>query len=110
VLVLDDYHLLDAPPIDAAMGFLLDHLPEHLHLVIATREDPPLPLARLRARGRLVELRAADLRFTTDEAATLLQEVMRLRLSADDVGGARRAHRRLDHRAAAGGPRAAGNR
>ncbi len=85
VLVLDDYQLIDAPPVDAAVGFLLDHLPEQLHLVIATREDPPLPLARLRARGQLVEVRAADLRFTTDEAATLLREVMGLPLSLDDV-------------------------
>ena len=58
VLVLDDYHVLDAKPIDRALAFLLEHLPPQMHLVIATREDPPLPLARLRARGQLTELRA----------------------------------------------------
>ena len=67
------------------MAFLLDHLPPQLHLVIATRADPPLPLARLRARGELVELRAADLRFTPDEAAAFLNEVMGLDLSAQDI-------------------------
>ena len=63
-LVLDDYHVIDAAPIHRAVGFLLDHLPPQLHLVIITRADPPLPLARMRARGELVEMRAADLRFT----------------------------------------------
>ena len=69
VLVLDDYHLIDAKPLNTALAFLVEHLPPHMHLVIATREDPPLPLARLRARGQLAELRAADLRFTASEAA-----------------------------------------
>jgi LuxR family maltose regulon positive regulatory protein len=64
ILVLDDYHVIDAEPVDRALTFLLEHLPPQLHLVIATREDPPLPLARWRARGYLAELRAADLRFT----------------------------------------------
>ena len=68
VLVLDDYHAVDAPEIQAGMTFLVEHLPPQLHLVIATRADPALPLARLRARGELVEIRAADLRFTSDEA------------------------------------------
>ena len=85
VLVLDDYHVLDAPAIHAAVGFLVEHLPAQAHLVIATREDPPLPLARWRARGHLAELRVADLRFTPDEAATFLAESMGLRLSADEV-------------------------
>ena len=67
------------------MAFLLDHLPPRLHLVIASRADPPLPLARLRARGELVELRAADLRFTPDEAAAYLNEAMGLELAARDV-------------------------
>jgi len=80
VLVLDDYHLIDAVPIHSAVAFLLDHLPPLLHLIIATRADPPLPLTRLRARGQLVELRAADLRFTLDEAAALLNEGMGLTL------------------------------
>jgi LuxR family transcriptional regulator, maltose regulon positive regulatory protein len=85
LLVLDDYHLLDARPIDEALAFLVEHLPPQLHLVIVTREDPPLPLARLRARGHLSELRAADLRFTPAEAAGFLQEVMGLPLSASDI-------------------------
>src|SRR5689334_13317286 len=85
LLVLDDYHLIDAKPVDTALTFLLDHLPPQLHLVIATREDPQLPLARLRARGQLTELRAADLRFTSAEATTFLNHVMGLRLSTDDI-------------------------
>ena len=76
VLVLDDYHAIDAPEIQDGMAFLLDHLPAHVHLVIATRADPALPLARLRARGELVEIRAADLRFTPDEADAYLNGVM----------------------------------
>jgi LuxR family maltose regulon positive regulatory protein len=69
ILVLDDYHMIDSEPIDHALTFLLEHLPPQMHLVIATREDPHLPLARLRARGQLTELRAADLRFSPAEAA-----------------------------------------
>src|SRR5262249_22180918 len=69
ILVLDDYHVIDASPVDRALAFLLEHLPPHLHLVIATREDPQLPLPRLRAGGQLSELRVADLRFTFSEAA-----------------------------------------
>jgi LuxR family transcriptional regulator, maltose regulon positive regulatory protein len=64
VLVLDDYHLIQAPPVHQSLGFLLEHVPASLRVVVASRADPPLPLARLRARGRLTELRAADLRFT----------------------------------------------
>jgi LuxR family transcriptional regulator, maltose regulon positive regulatory protein len=63
-LVLDHYHLVQAPPVHASLGFLIDHLPPQLWLVVASRADPPLPLARLRARGQLVELRERDLRFT----------------------------------------------
>ena len=85
VLVLDDYHVIDAPSIDDALTFLLDHLPPQVHLVITTREDPQLPLARLRARGEMTELRTADLRFTAEAAAMFLNEVMGLDLSADDV-------------------------
>src|SRR6185312_5659298 len=69
VLVLDDYHVIDAKEIDDALGFLLEHLPPQVHLVIATRENPQFPLGRLRARGLLTELRATDLRFTPEEAA-----------------------------------------
>ncbi len=85
VLVLDDYHVIEAKPADNALTFLLEHLPPQMHLVIATREDPHLPLARLRARGQLTELRAADLRFTPGEAATFLNQVMGLGLSAEEV-------------------------
>ena len=86
VLVLDDYHVLDARPVDDAMAFLVEHLPPQVHLVIATREDPALPLARLRARSQLTELRGADLRFTPSEAAAFLNEVMNLDLSAKEIG------------------------
>lgn len=85
VLVLDDYHLVNAAPVDAALGLLLAHQPPQLHLVIATREDPPLPLARLRARDQLTELRAADLRFTHAEADVLLSQTEGLSLSEDVV-------------------------
>ncbi len=85
VLVLDDYHLVDSGPVDEALAFLLEHLPPQLHLVVATREDPRLPLARWRARGQLTELRAADLRFTPSEAAEFLNRVMGLDLSAEDI-------------------------
>ncbi len=85
VLVLDDYHVVDAQPVDHALTFLLEHLPPQVHLVIATREDPQLPLARLRARGQLTELRATDLRFTPSEAAGFLNQVMELNLSTDHI-------------------------
>lgn len=85
VLVLDDYHTLNSKPIDHALTFLLDHLPPQMHVVIATREDPSLPLARLRARGQLTELRVADLQFTPAEAADFLNRVMGLALSYGDV-------------------------
>src|SRR6266516_2490808 len=76
VLVLDDYHLIDSQPVHEAVLFLLEHLPPGLRLVLASRSDPPLPLARLRACGQLAELRAAELRFTADEAAALLREAI----------------------------------
>jgi LuxR family maltose regulon positive regulatory protein len=85
VLVLDDYHVIDVRAVDDALTFLLGHLPPRMHLVIATREDPHLPLARLRARGQLSELRAADLRFAPSEAAEFLKGVMGLSLSAEDI-------------------------
>jgi len=85
VLVLDDYHVIDAKQVDEALTFLLEHLPSQMHLVIATREDPNLSLSRLRAGGQLTELRAIDLRFTPDEAATFLNQVMGLGLSAEEV-------------------------
>src|SRR5215211_4563168 len=85
ILVLDDYHVIDAKPVDIALGFLVKNQPPQMHLVITTREDPPLPLARLRAKGRLTELRAADLRFTPSEAAEFLNQVMGLDLSAENI-------------------------
>jgi LuxR family maltose regulon positive regulatory protein len=85
VLVLDDYHVIDARDVQDGMAFLLEHLPPQIHLVIASRTDPPLPLARLRGRGELAEIRAADLRFTPGEAAAYLNEVMGLVLTAADV-------------------------
>jgi LuxR family transcriptional regulator, maltose regulon positive regulatory protein len=85
VLVLDDYHVIDSKPVDDALAFLIEHLPPQLYLVIMTREDPRLPLSRLRALGQLTELRAADLRFTPAEAAEFLNEAMGLNLSAGDV-------------------------
>ena len=91
ILVLDDYHLVEANTVDAsttvdgALAFLLEHQPPQMRLVIVTREDPALPLARLRARGQLNELRAADLRFTAAEAAEFLNRVMGLNLSDGDV-------------------------
>jgi LuxR family maltose regulon positive regulatory protein len=85
VLVLDDYHVIDAREVQEGMAFLLDHLPPRLHVVIVSRADPALPLARLRARGELVEIRAAELRFTPDEAAAYFNGTMGLRLTARDV-------------------------
>ena len=84
-MILDDYHLIEAPLVHEAMTFLIDHLPPQLHLVITSRMDPPLSLARWRARNQLTELRADDLRFRSDEAATFLNEVMGLQLSAADI-------------------------
>jgi LuxR family maltose regulon positive regulatory protein len=85
VLILDDYHLITTQSIHDALTFLLDHLPPQMHLFIAGRSDPPLLLSRLRGRGQLSEVRTAELRFTPDEAADFLKDVMSLTLSADDV-------------------------
>ncbi len=85
ILVLDDYHGIDAKSVDDILTFLLEHLPPQMHLVIATREDPHLPLARLRARDQLSELRVTDLRFTFSEAAGFLNQVMGLSLSPEDI-------------------------
>jgi len=90
ILVLDDYHIIDSPPVDNALTFLIEHLPPQMHLVITTRDDPNLPLARLRARGQLTELRAADLRFTSAEAAEFLNQVMGLNLSAENIAALER--------------------
>lgn len=85
ILVLDDYHLVDARAVDDALTFLIDHLPPQMHLVITTREDPNLPIPRLRARNQLTEMRAADLRFTPTEAAAFLNQVMDLNLTVEHV-------------------------
>ncbi len=85
IFVLDDYHIIDSKPVDNALAFLLEHLPLQMHLVITTREDPQFPLARLRARGQLTELRAADLRFTPTEASEFLNQAMSLQLTAEDI-------------------------
>ena len=85
ILILDDYHMIEASPIHDALTFLFEHLPAQLHLVITTREDPPIPLSRLRARGQLTELRAADLRFSSEETTEFLDQVMGLDLSSEDI-------------------------
>jgi LuxR family maltose regulon positive regulatory protein len=90
VLVLDDYHVIEGQAIHDALAFLVEHLPPQMHLVIATREDPHLPLAKLRARGQLRELRASDLRFTYPEAAEFLNQSMGLDLPAEDVSALER--------------------
>ncbi len=85
LLVLDDYHLIESKAVDGALSFLLDHLPPQMHLVILSRSDPLLPLARLRGRGALAEVRVADLRFTPDEAAAFLNQTMGLQLAPGDI-------------------------
>jgi len=85
IFVLDDYHAIDSKAVDDALSFILVHQPQQIHLVIASREDPSLPLARLRARGQLTELRAVDLRFTPAEAAEFLNQMMGLNLSEGDI-------------------------
>jgi LuxR family maltose regulon positive regulatory protein len=85
ILVLDDYHLIQALPIHSQLDFLVEHQPPQMHLVIITREDPPLPLARLRARGQLAEIRQNDLRFLPEECVDFLQRVMGLNLTAEDI-------------------------
>jgi LuxR family maltose regulon positive regulatory protein len=91
LLVLDDYHLITSRDIHQALGFLVENLPQTLHVALATRSDPPLPLPILRAKGQLTELRLADLRFTPQEAATFLRDVVGLDLSSEDL-------RRLEER------------
>jgi len=85
VLVLDDYHRVRSRAIHQALGFLIEHLPPNLRVLIASREDPPLPLARLRARQQLHEIRAADLRFSADEAAAFFADVMGVALREQEI-------------------------
>ena len=115
LLVLDDYHVISAQAVHESVGFLLEHRPPELHLALASRSDPPLALARLRADRQLTELRAADLRFTPEEAVALLQQAAAApwrgaaRCAAAGHGrrSAVRADRGLGRRAAAGWPFAA---
>lgn len=85
LLIFDDYHVLENPHIDRALAFLIDHLPENLHVVILTRIDPTLPLARLRAKGAMLEIRERDLRFNIDEARVFLREQMQISITGDDI-------------------------
>ncbi|MCL4859636.1 MAG: hypothetical protein KJZ93_09530 [Caldilineaceae bacterium] len=85
LLVLDDYHVIEQPAIHRTLAFLIEHAPSQLHLVISSRADPPLPLARWRARGLLAELRTDDLRFTPEEALAFFHRAMRLPLSTTEV-------------------------
>ena len=85
VLVLDDYHVIESPLIHRHVAFLLEHQPPQMHVMILTREDPPLPLSRLRARGQVAEIRQADLQFTLEETADFLRQAVRLELDQGDV-------------------------
>ncbi len=85
ILTLDDYHAIDNASIHEAVGFLIEHLPEQMCLVIATRTDPPLPVHRMRARGQMLEIRVEDLRFSNDETRTFLQEMLNLPISVSDI-------------------------
>jgi len=90
LLALDDYHFITTPPIHELLTFFLDHLPPQIHLVMMTREDPLLPVARLRAREHLLEIRQDDLHFTTKESSNFLEGVMGLRLSPDEIAALER--------------------
>ena len=109
-LVLDDYHLVDNHEVRHGLTFLLEHLPPHVHVVLSTRADPDLPLARWRVRGELVEIRAADLRFTSDEADCVPQRGDRPGSRRGGRRGPGGADRGVDRRAAAGRALAPGAR
>lgn len=85
VLILDDYHLIDSQSVHNGLNYLIENLPSQLHLVITTREDPPIQISRLRSRSQLTELRAVDLRFKSSEAAEFLNQVMGLNLSETNI-------------------------
>jgi LuxR family maltose regulon positive regulatory protein len=85
ILVLDDYHVIEAEQIHAGIGYFLEHQPPNLYLILITRSDPPLSLARLRAHGRLIEIRAVNLQFSSNEAATLFNDVMKLNLDPAQI-------------------------
>lgn len=84
-LVFDDYHLIDSQAVDAALAYLIEYVPQRMHLVLTSRSDPALPLSRLRARGQLLELRQADLRFTPEEAASFLNQNLGIRLTSQQI-------------------------
>ncbi len=90
ILVLDDYHVIHTPPIHKQIASLIEHQPSQMHLVLITREDPLLPLSRLRARGQMLEIRQAGLRFTADETADFLKRVMGLALGKDEIAALER--------------------
>lgn len=90
ILILDDYHAIHTPPIHKQLAFLLDRIPQQMHLIILTREDPLLPVARLRARGQLLEIHQHDLRFTGEETVELLRNVMGLTLEPNDIAALER--------------------
>ena len=90
ILALDDYHVIQSPRIHEQVAFLLDHLPPQMHLVLMTREDPLLPISRLRVRGHLMEIRQDDLRFTAQEAETFLHSIMELELSPEEMAALER--------------------
>jgi LuxR family maltose regulon positive regulatory protein len=90
ILVLDDYHVIHTPPIHGQLNFLLEHQPPQMHMVVVTREDPPLHLPRLQARGQLLEIRQDDLRFSPEECTDFLKRVMGLNLSTEDVAALER--------------------
>jgi LuxR family maltose regulon positive regulatory protein len=83
--VLDDFHVLNAEAVQKIVSFLMEHLPHQIHLILLTRIDPPLPLSRLRVRNQLMDIRADQLRFTHDEIAAFLNDMMGLKLSAGDL-------------------------
>ncbi len=85
LLVLDDYHVISHPEIHEALGYLVEHQPHQLHLVITSREDPPLPLSRLRARGEMAEIRMHDLRFSLDETTQFFSQAMNLDLGSEVI-------------------------
>ena len=109
-LVLDDYHLVRAFAVHDLVAFLLAHQPPGLHLVVGTREDPPLPLARLRARDQMTEIRERDLRFTAAEAIAFLGQDHAPEPIRRDLRRPGRPGRGLGHRPAVGGPRHAPRR
>ena len=85
IIVLDDFHVISSQPVLDMVLFLLEHMPPNMHLVLLSRTDPPFPLSRLRVRNQLIDIRADQLRFTREEIAIFLNEIMRLKISAEDL-------------------------